>query len=81
MPVTRGPIFENQAILPGWPFRAIANLKNKSCGVPVHELRTTVPQMCQERVLYVVAFADVDPFARIRNSINPRRCRRKGLDV
>src|SRR5713226_1134855 len=80
MPVTDGLVFENQAILPGRPPHSIANLEDESRGLSLHELRARLLQMGQQGSLYVIRLTDVDPFARIRDSINSRRNRRIDLD-
>src|ERR1700730_6576171 len=48
----------------------IANFVDKSGGTLVHHRRVMFLQMCQKRALDVIRFTDVDPLARVSDSID-----------
>src|SRR5277367_6133089 len=76
MPVTSGLVLGNQAILTARPPGLIANLEHKSGWTTPHQRSLEVPNMGQQSPLYVLGLTDVNPFARIRDSIHARggRC-------
>lgn len=55
----------NQAFLPGRSMCSVANLENKPRRPAFHKRCILILEMIQERALYVVGFADINPFTRI----------------
>jgi hypothetical protein len=74
-PVTGRLILQNQAILARRPVRSLANFKDESSRVMLHQRRTGILEVSQQRPLDVVGLPHVDPLPRIRDSVDPRRNR------
>ena len=70
--IARGLIFKNEAILAITSQRTIANLKDEPGRRLLQERRIRFAQVLQEGLLYVVGLADIDPLARIRDSVKTR---------
>jgi hypothetical protein len=67
--------------MPGNPVRLVANLKDKSLGLLLHQRATGILNIIEERPLDVARVANVNPLAGIRNSVQTWRLRRVGADA
>jgi hypothetical protein len=55
--------------MPGNLVRLVANLKDQSLGLLLHQRATGILKMIEERRLDVARVANVDPLAGIRHSV------------
>jgi hypothetical protein len=72
VPVARGLILEDEAVLTGRTAGALAYLIHKSSRLPLCEIRVHFPQMVQQSALDIVGLADVDPLGRVRYAVDAR---------
>src|SRR5579862_3293468 len=81
MPVASGLVLKDQPVLPVHPARLVANLKDESLGLLIHQGTAGILKTIQERSLDVAGVADVNPLARIRDSAQTRRLGCVGADA